>query len=254
MATIKHGTEDGRSGRVGNTIYRNVRGKTILSATPACYKKPDDFESLLRFQKFSFTTSLSKMITREKTIKCLWKRDDIPGIAAYHKFISVNYDSVSPDYELTQFHIAPPFKEFPVSITEVAALDKSIYLKTNPIGKDSGINPEREMYIGALGFLVYTHKKGIAEKGPILFRKSSLQKTSLETVCEFNLNIAVRNSINTVDYDGSKVIILLVTYNSEENPVRWSETYVNVLTTSPNPVKAFERFRQEYIEKENIDC
>jgi len=229
MAIIKHGAKDRLSGKIADLVYRNVKGRTIVASLPAHYTKPTDPESKRRFKKFAVAAFIAKNTAKDEVFYHIWNRDDIPGAGSYHKFIKINYSAVNPEYDFKYLHLAPPVNEFQVETTEINMSDTEVLIKINPLGLESGIKPERELYIHARGFMFFTHvnAKNLSPEY-ILNIHTENQKLVLDSPLEFHLKLKGMIGVMKDNMDRRTLMIILITSNSEENPVRWSETILKL--------------------------
>jgi len=88
------------SGKLGDVVFRNVRGKTIICKRPVV-KPTNNPEVLRRRKRFSFNTKLAKCINDIPECKYLWTK------SAYNAIIKANYDHVSESKIVSTPYLLP---------------------------------------------------------------------------------------------------------------------------------------------------
>jgi len=82
------------SGKLGDVVFRTIRGKTIICKRPVV--RPTNNPAVLsRRKKFSVNTKLSKCINDIPECKYLWTKAARNKMSAYNAIIKANYKNVS---------------------------------------------------------------------------------------------------------------------------------------------------------------
>ena len=77
-------------GRIGNVVYRNVKGKTVISEYVANIKISNSKNSVLNRTKFGVCTDFAVAASSINSINKVWKYSNAPGRSAYTKLIKEN--------------------------------------------------------------------------------------------------------------------------------------------------------------------
>ncbi|MEI8270241.1 MAG: hypothetical protein WCG45_02635 [bacterium] len=94
------------SGKLGDVVFRNVRGKTIICKRPVV-RPTNNPEVLRRRKRFSFNTKLAKCINDIPECKYLWTKSTHNKMSSYNAIIKANYDHVSDDRIVSTPYLFP---------------------------------------------------------------------------------------------------------------------------------------------------
>ena len=94
------------SGKLGDVVFRNVRGKTIICKRPVV--RPTNNPAVLsRRKKFSVNTKLSKCINDIPECKYLWTKAALNKMSAYNAIIKANYSHISDSKIVSTPYLIP---------------------------------------------------------------------------------------------------------------------------------------------------
>lgn len=107
MAVVKGSSLGGYSGRIGNLVYRIVKGKTRVSIRPPKYNASYSAKAKRARRDFSASVKIAKAVILIPAIKMIWNNPEIEGFSAYHKIIKTN-SALVKDGNLTTKNIITP--------------------------------------------------------------------------------------------------------------------------------------------------
>jgi len=96
MAIMKSNLLGTISGRIGDVVYRNVNGRTIVCSRPVRKNKQADDYTIMRRLKFKNTGSFVKSAMKLKYVKEEWKKK-AENMTSYNAMFKANYNNITHD-------------------------------------------------------------------------------------------------------------------------------------------------------------
>jgi len=122
MAILKTNPLGQLSGRVGNIVFRNVNGKTIISQRPVYSEHPLSSKEKLRRSKFTTAVRFAKEVNQHPLLHQIW---ELSYRTPWNTILKLNLPKVSQFIPTTE-NIIVPSGGFPVSIVYDKISTKSI--------------------------------------------------------------------------------------------------------------------------------
>lgn len=214
------------TGGVGEVYYRNQNGKKVVCSMPTEYHIPMDKASVERRDKMKRLMSISKAVTKEPFFRPLWKRNDIRGVAGYHKFLSFNHPH-NEQFSLDKVKICPIGPAFSVTIKEAYVSNKNLFVSLDALSADCGIDFKREQFIGAGGFIVLSN--GPVETSEEIYTVALTRQNlsaSVGSELNFELKSETKDTYKFENFENMSALIMFSSLNSEEQPVKHSDTFL----------------------------
>lgn len=221
MANLKEKILGSVSGKLGDMIFRNVKGNNIISVKPASVNVATDPASIARRAKFTLAARLSFAISANTKVKLLWK-PLTNGLTVHNFLVKVNYFYVSPDTPGNFINIVPS-GGFPLSIDSVDISPERVRIDTNALGENTGIDRDIEQKVQIVSVLFSSNPA--AENIPpysFITLTSDMVETSLSEQLSFTSPLNGSETLLFNQYQDHKVYFALVTLNNVNTIVRHS--------------------------------
>jgi hypothetical protein len=140
------------SGRIGDVVFRNYPGKTVVGIRPASFTPGSDIASVHRRLRFKLTAMLSKCIKNFQPAYDLWSQHTNRKMSAYNLIFKNNYKAVFYDYISDYVQIFPKI-DFLIK-PESLSINKESF-RINFIPEDShltGIDSPKYLQMAAIIF------------------------------------------------------------------------------------------------------
>jgi hypothetical protein len=224
MATLKNGIGVGNSGSIGNLYIRTRRGSTEICSKPGNYH-PSQLDYCVQLRdNWRILSTISKAAASEKNINQIWQSSSMKGLGAYNKLITFNHPGKRNPIDFSRFKILPGDGDFIISIANVEVAGVKYCFTVNPLGEDTGINPERELYALLRGVLVFFNP--IDAKNNVKATLHTPAKIALNLENPLGFAIHARDYHLLRDYNNALFLFMMFTLNSEDQPVKHSATAV----------------------------
>lgn len=213
------------TGGFGDFYVRNQNGKKVICKKPVSYKPSMGVKSVKSRSSFSCTGSLSKVITKEPFFHELWKSYQENKSIPYRKFISFNHPHDNA-LVLSNIKLSPYPENFKAEVESYLLTKKSFKITFKAMNNDCGINFEREPFVSAGGFILLadSNPKRVNDVTAVGLKRASL-KAAQNTAFSFELDFTAQAFDKINDYSQKTIVLLLSTLNSEEQPVKHSQTF-----------------------------
>lgn len=175
------------SGKLGDVVFRNVRGKTIICKRPVV-RPTNNPEVLSRRKRFSINTKLAKCINDIPECKFLWTKAARNKMSSYNAIIKANYKNVSDSKLFSAPYLVP--SSFPLSYYDFDVKYDSCELTIN-YSKEifDFINDYRkEKFIKVVG-IIYCENNICAGTDPFYFKNVSSCNYPLSESGTINMSI-----------------------------------------------------------------
>ena len=94
-------------GKIGNIVYRTVKGKTVISVRPEKYNQSFSPAAVAGRNKFKSYSKFASFVNKIYPIIPFWMNADFPGSTSYRKILMANKDRVSGEFLSPNNLIAP---------------------------------------------------------------------------------------------------------------------------------------------------
>lgn len=108
MARIRHGVLGTPTGKVGDTVFRNLNKKTVASKLAESYRKSNSEAVQKNENLFARVTKFSNFLNQSDIIKNVWLFSNKPGAYSNLKIFKHNYNSIKSYGINSDCHILPP--------------------------------------------------------------------------------------------------------------------------------------------------
>lgn len=115
-------------GRVGDVVYRNVNGKTVISEYVANIKISKSKDSIRNRSKFAVCTDFAVAASSIIPINKIWKNSGAPGRSAYTKLIKANVKLVD-DQKPTPASVITPQDGLPLFLISITVNSTSVIVE-----------------------------------------------------------------------------------------------------------------------------
>lgn len=216
----------GLTGSFGEVYIRTQNGKKVLCKKPTERKIATDETSVRNKGNMKRLMDFSKVVTMEKFFHPLWKAAELRGVAGYHKCVGFN----SPGkglFNADNLKLLPSPAEIKVQTEKASYSDKTFYVSLKLLGVDCGMNFQRETFISAGGFLILSN--GTPEqttKTLTLPLKRMTFPANPNDSFNFKLESFIADEGNFEDYTNVTALVIFSSLNSEEQPVKHSNTFI----------------------------
>jgi hypothetical protein len=225
MARLVGGPFGGVSGKMGDVVYKNRNGNTIVCARPRERISPLSELEIGLHAKFGLAGKISGAINSIAILKQIWKPTYKNGLSSYNVIFKNNYKIVNIKNIRGPVLIAPVFG-FNLTEPSIKVGGAKVVIECEPMDIGSGFDTKAEKFVIAAGVIVL--EKPLAERIPSydVLPFKSLKQT-------FNPKEALRTVIDITggplrlfqSYGLNKVYAVLVTTDETGNPVRYSGTF-----------------------------
>lgn len=215
------------SGAVGDVLFRTVNGKTIVGTKPSSFTPGNDQASLERRARFSMANKLARHIHSIYQLRSLWKSATPAGLQPYNLIVRTNYYNVTHTTVTDKIKLIP-YLGFNVDIVSLTVDSNSLQLNLNGITPESGINPLSELQFQLVGVLYLSNPvEPQLNNYDFLRVTSTLQAVVLNTELNFQIPFLNQTSQFISQYQDIKAFLVLITLNSENNIVSYSNTFAS---------------------------
>ncbi len=211
-------------GTVGDVSFRLKNGKDYVVSLPGSFTPGQDDDSVERRAKFGFLVRLSSGINAIDPLQKLWFASSANGNSAFNQIVSDNYSFVTPTSVTAQTSLAPGLG-FRTTTTSLNIANTGINAVFEPIGTNKKIDLTVEKSI--LMASIISLSDGTNDKFPgfyIIPLVSDSQTLVLDTALTFAIPFDDQESQLYDMYKTRKTLLVLITLDSDNNPVHSSIT------------------------------
>lgn len=145
MAIVKNPAIGNYSGRIGNHVYRVIKGKTYVSIRPIKYNASKSAAAKGARKNFSSTVKLAGSVNVVPILKKIWHASEIEGYSPYHKIIKSN-SSLVKNGNLTTKNIISPDGIF-LELSSLSVQNKILDAEFSLIEKNSITFPAEVVFL-----------------------------------------------------------------------------------------------------------
>lgn len=107
MADLKKAVLGQPDGKIGNIVYRKVKGKTVVSVRPEKYNQSFSPAAVAGRNKFKSYSKFASFVSKIYPLNPFWMSSESTGSTVYRKILMVNKDRVSGEFLSPNNLIAP---------------------------------------------------------------------------------------------------------------------------------------------------
>ncbi|MHC1738490.1 MAG: hypothetical protein AB9882_10810 [Ignavibacteriaceae bacterium] len=107
MADLKKPVLGLPDGRIGNIVYRKVKGKVVMSVRPDKYNASYSLAAVSARNKFKSYSKFASFVNKIYPLNPFWMNSESPGSTIYRKILMVNKDRLSGEFLSPNNLIAP---------------------------------------------------------------------------------------------------------------------------------------------------
>jgi hypothetical protein len=227
MARLKKTILGRLSGTVGDIVFKHSKGKNFVASRPAQYKAPSDPASIERRARFRLTTKFSGTINSVPDLKLTWAKKKPPFQSVHNYVFKSTYPYITHEDVTNAALIVPEFG-FQIISDNIVIGPDNISVDLNSIGSGSGIDPltETSMKLSYLMFMndpvdntseLYSFSGSISASIPV----------NTSDPLSFEIPLSEREKQLLAIYSSRKIFFALLTYDENEDVIRYSKTLVS---------------------------
>lgn len=212
-------------GSLGELTFRQRNGKNIIATKPASFIPGSDPESVARRERFKLTIKLAKALNDINYVKSAWNLVKPAEMTAFNYIFKTNYQNVSSNEIVSNPMIFPGYG-FNVENATATFNPDSIDISIDPLGTSKGIDESVEINLFLVNILFM--KDPVNSNYEVNFlstRESSIIPVDLVNTLNFSIAVPASMLPFYNDYQERKVFSSLVTVDSENNVVKFSNSF-----------------------------
>jgi len=215
------------TGAVGDIVFRQMDGKTIVATRPGSFMPGIDEASVDRRSKFRFAVKLASAANGMDDIREIWDQNVDAG-SPFQNLVKTNYPYVDADglpgsYKLT------PAGGFGTSTSLITVSPVAIEAELNPLGDNIGIDTAEEVSIRLLSLVyLYNPTDPNCPAYDFLVKASEDIPLQLASAVIFSVPLMNQDTEKYNLYQNRSVYFAVVTLDAEGNVVHFSTTFRNV--------------------------
>ena len=227
MARLIGGPFGSVSGRVGDVIYRNRGGKTIVSALPTQRTSPRSEYEIALQTKFALAGKIARGINSIAILKYFWKPTAYNGNSSCNVIFKNIYRLIDMKDLISSIMIMP-MGGFNLEGASIKTGRTNLLIECDSMTTNPEFNKKSEKYISAAGVILL--KNPSDEMLPIHYVipfKTLKQFLYPNKELIIDLDFAGGTLQLFQSYAIKKVSAVFVTMDEGENPIRYSTTFTN---------------------------
>jgi hypothetical protein len=203
-------------GRIGNVVFRNSNGKTVVCRRPQRKAKPTE-QALAWRKKFKNIIAVSSAINKNPFLSKFW-----PKKGRFNLIVKTNIKFTDPDKE-NYYPIIIPGVGFPVEDAKTNISDKGIKIIAWTKELDSGIDTSIEKWVAAAGIIIFKEPLRVGDNEIEAIEVSSdPQAIDFEKPVDIGIELTGLDSSLYSSYRKAKAILTLITLTVDGVPVSHS--------------------------------
>ncbi|MFA5011562.1 MAG: hypothetical protein WC644_06360 [Ignavibacteria bacterium] len=210
------------TGRVGDVVYRNVNGKTVISEYVKTIKISKSKNCVSNRSRFAVCTDFAVAASSVNPINKIWKYSNALGRSAYTKLIKANIKSVD-DSKPSSASTITPQGGIDLSLYNVAVSNNSITVeyKINRVAA-SGLLPPYTCTFLAFCFDKRSDNLEIEDDYFSITANIPNESGGSTDSVSFNINDYTKNCINS--FKKARIYFAAVKPNAGSSNAEWSST------------------------------
>lgn len=225
-------------GRLGDFIFSQRNGKTVISSRPQFRKASFSQRSVQTRKKFSIASQFSKCVNSIPALKALWKNEypDVKG-NSYNIILKHFLNFVENNDIAEHTNIFPDFGGLVVSVSDISLFNNTLTVITEVIGQKSlDINLQvKPVYIQFVGIIECTNPIEPHYSKEHFFIPLNLNSIDFVIGENYNFNIyLVGHEADILNqYESFRIFGGFVFYDKSKNICANSTCFDDVLEGSP---------------------
>jgi len=224
-------------GKVGDFIFRNVNGKTIICMRPHSYKKSQSQKSVNNRSKFKLSVMLSSSINKNPVLKEIWQNTNAAKKRAAYNVIfqHVNMHIFNNDID-TYLNIFPDLGGINIKPKSLKFNDDSANVILNPVNEeyDICVPADKAKYIQMVGIIKCDNPIDSAwHERIILSFNSDTYNFTLGKEIIITLNIVGERKETLEDYSSKRILFGFVILDKDKNILCYSSTFDETIGNIP---------------------
>lgn len=207
MATIKKQVLGIPTGKVGDLLYKNRRGKSYLAAMPGKYKKTKSPGAVKNRSRFGVLSRFASAVNDSPFLKPLWNLKSLPGKSPYTKCFKYNSAFSKSNYAWSMAIITPRSLHIKIESVELNPSSVNIGFRFN--------NDTTEIFSNPFIAVTIIFCKDVRKPEKIASLKDPLFVTLEKEVLDFQPD---REGLNNVSY------------NLKKGSLSFLDKYENIMT------------------------
>jgi hypothetical protein len=211
------------SGKLGGVVFKRRGNKTFITKVPEHIKPVKDPVTLQRRRKFAWVGKFTKAVNSSPILHALWKPQSTRSVSVYNHIFQSVYGNIDIK-DLSGIPVfIPNFLAFSLTNKSVTFGKSSIFVESDPLGVNLGIDLAKEISILAAGIIVFSdpETEGLPEFF-FLSVQSGKILVSLNDPPVFKIPLTGRDLYIYSQYRTKKIYLTLITLDASGNPVRHS--------------------------------
>ena len=227
MARLIGGPFGSISGKVGDVVYRNRGGKTIVCVRPTERTSPRSERELELQTKFALVGKIARAINSIAILKHFWRPTAYNGNSSCNVIFKNIYRLIDVKDFISSIMIMP-MGGFNLEGTSIKTEGANLLIECDSMNTNPKFDKKIEKYVSAAGVILL--------KNPSDERLPIYDVIAFKTLNQFlypnkELIIDMGFAGGTLQlfqsYDIKKVSAVFVTMDKDENPIRYSTTFTN---------------------------
>ena len=224
-------------GKVGDFIFRNVNGKTIISMRPHSYKKSNSQKSVNNRSKFKLSVMLSSSINKNPVLKEIWQNTNTAKQRATYNVIfqHVNKHIYNNDIDIN-FNIFPDYGGVNAEPKNLKFNVDSINVISKPVNDKHEISVpvDDAKYIQMVGIIKCDNPidPSLQDRVILSFNSDTYNfKIGKENYITLNIDGERKHTLK--DYSSKRIIFGFVILDDDKKTLCYSSTFDETIVTVP---------------------
>jgi|GEM_PF-2188804 len=232
MAELKNRYFGEIKGSFGDVVFRRRNGKNYTARKPRKYTQPNTDEYINRINAFRTSIKFSSAVNSIPELKKFWSMEVSNGKTPYQYLISRSYGTFKSAETVLTSQITPD-KGFGVVVDECTLSGTSLNMRIQPLLASSGINTGNESKIRLISIVqFYDPLNWVVNSFEFIKLNSNDMAIDLNESLNFTIQLSTAHSNTLALYKKCRVFSTLITYNSEDVPVGYANTFSKAIVLS----------------------
>jgi hypothetical protein len=227
MARLTGGLFGSLSGKVGDLVYRNRGGKTVVAATPSKRSSPRTEHEIKLGKIFGLTGKIARGINSTELLKQFWHPKAARNQSCYNIIFKKNYGRMNFD-NLRGEVLLTPETGFDIMDPSLYPGESNLVIECKALGYSSSFDTKIEKYVIVAGIVILKNPiPENIEEYTVLSFKSKKYLLYPNEYLSLNIEFSGCNRLMFESYSLKKVFANFITLDEEEAPVQHSMAFSN---------------------------
>ena len=213
------------SGRLGDCVFRNRGGKTIIAALPRKRSSPKNAAEIENEKKFGLTGKIAKSINSVEIIKQFWQPTARKNQSCYQAIFKKNYGWLNVENLGGHTFLTPDFG-FNLTNPAIYPAKTNVLIECEVLGDHSKFDTSVEKYVAAAGIIVF--KDPLTEGAPMYeslgFKSNNYLLYPSEYLC-LSVKLTQEQLLKFERYSIKRVFAVFVTLDESGRAIQYSEIF-----------------------------